>query len=163
MESTLVSLDHDLVILGSAVRTSPATASVDIPRAWQQLMASGLLDTLPRLPSDPALYAVYCDYEQDERGPYTMVLGVAVEPAAEGRVGLRRVTIPAGEYGSICAVGDPAQVIWQAWSYVNTAWPARSSRRYIADYERYPLATLRPDYAAAEVRVGLRRSAPSPR
>jgi predicted transcriptional regulator YdeE len=163
MEATLVSLDHDLVILGSAVRTSPATAMDDIPRAWQQLMASGLLDTLPRQPSDPGLYAVYCDYEQDERGPYTMVLGVAVDPAAEGRVGLRRVTIPAGEYGCIAAAGDPAQVIWRAWSYVNTAWPARTSRRYIADYERYPLATLRPDYADAEVRVGLRRSAPAPR
>jgi predicted transcriptional regulator YdeE len=163
MEATLVSLDHDLVILGSAVRTSPATAAVDIPHAWQQFMASGLLDTLPRLPSHPALYAVYCDYECDERGPYTMVLGVAVAPGTEARAGLRRVTIPAGEYGRLDAAGDPAEVIWRAWAYVNTVWPARGTRRYITDYERYPLAMLRPDYADAEVCVGLRRSAPAPR
>lgn len=148
-----VDLATDRVILGLAVRTSLATAAIDIPAHWSRFMEEGIAARLASSTGD--LYAVYCDYESDFRGPYTMVVGVGVAVDVTVPSGLRRVRIPAGRYASFDAKGDPAQVIWQTWAHVNGAWPDRGRRRYIADFERYPAGTLRPDHVVAEIGVGV--------
>ena len=133
-------LTKDLVIIGLATPTSAARAATDIPAAWQRFAAAGLP------PTDGYTYAVYCDYESDFSGRYTLVLGVAAAPTAPVPEGMRRVRMPIGEYRSIPVEGDPSQVIWQAWAKVNAS---DASRRYIADCERYTSRT------SAELLVGV--------
>lgn len=120
-------LTTDLVILGRAIRTSPATAMTDIPALWQQVLGAGA----------PPTYAVYCDYDADSTGAYTMVLGSEVPMDAPVPTGMRRVRIPAGTYATFKAEGDPAQVVWKTWHHINTEWAERDRRRYIADFEKY--------------------------
>lgn len=145
----------DRFVLGLAIRTSPERAARDIPALWQRFTSEGWLEKLPRRADDPAIYAVYTDYESDGSGPYTMVLGVAVAREAEVTTGLRRVCVPAGEMATFRVEGDPADVVWRAWAHVNGAWSDRVRRRYVADVERYPLASQGPDSATVEVSVGL--------
>lgn len=142
MTPTIHTQPTDLVVHGLALRTSPATAARDIPQHWQRFMAQ------PPIGEGP-LYAVYCDYESDSRGAYTLVLGRAVAGDTKVPEGLRRVRVPAGACASFRAVGDPTQVIWKTWQHVNEGWPGRAQRRYIADFERYLSAT------EAEVVVGI--------
>jgi predicted transcriptional regulator YdeE len=146
----------DLIILGIALRTSAAAAGQDIPGFWQRFQQEGLTDRLPRRGvDDGAVYAVYCDYESDGGGAYTMVLGVAIDAATDVPAGLRRVRIPAGRYAQFVVTGNPAEVIWQAWMYVNGEWPRRGERRYIADYERYAPDAFSGGTVRAEIVVGL--------
>jgi len=146
---------HDRFVLGLPIRTCAKDAAKDIPAAWTKLMAEGWLEKMPRLDDDPAIYAVYTDYASDEHGPYTMVLGVAVAREAAVPPGLRRVCVPAGELAVFRVEGAPADVVWRAWAHVNGPWGARSRRRYVADFERYPLATFTEGAAVVEIAVGL--------
>lgn len=150
--------EADRVIVGISVRTSLAEASKDIPATWERFFREGVLETLPRDPGDAALYAVYTDYESDFAGPYTMVLGVAVPEDAKVPAGRRRVTLPAGPYATFALEGDPSRIVWGAWQHVNGSWPERALRRYVADFERYPLETAGRAHVSLTLSVGLRPS-----
>lgn len=152
---TLPTAAADLTVIGRAVRTSAATAAKDIPALWERLMREGPgPEGLPG--ADPShLYAVYCDYQSDAHGPYTVVLGYAVDPEAKVPSDLRRVRIPAGRYLALQLRGDPREVVWKAWSAINDPTHPVGPRRYIADFECYPTASLGPDFSVVELRVGL--------
>ena len=129
-------------ILGFACRTSSSAAGRDIPAHWQRVLAGGLFERLIPMRGDPAIYAVYCDYETDWRGACTFVIGMQV--AAESRVpeGLVAVRIPAGRYANIALQGNPKDVLWRTWSTIGETWAHRNERRYAVDYERYLPAAL---------------------
>lgn len=147
-ESTLA---HDLTIIGPSIRTRPEAAMQDIPALWGRFYQEGIAQRLAAV--DQNVYAVYCDYERDYRGAYTMVLGVAVAADAEMPEGLRRVRVPAGRFATLPVSGNPAEVVWRGWDHINDAWPAKQERRYVADFERYSRVTF--DDADAEICVGL--------
>ncbi|MCP3141567.1 GyrI-like domain-containing protein [Pyxidicoccus xibeiensis] len=151
MHAEYLKQDEDLVILGPALRTSPEQAARDIPAFWQRFMR----EFLPRLPEAGDIYAVYCDYESDFRGPYTLVLGVRAGAETPVPDGMRRVLIPRGPYARFMARGDPAQALWRTWAHVWEAWERRGERRYAADYERHARTTVGQGHMEAEVMVGL--------
>jgi predicted transcriptional regulator YdeE len=154
-----VELPEDLIVVGTAIRTSPETAAADIPALWQRFMQDDLANQVPQRSDDPATYAVYCDYQSDYRGPYTLLLGVAVKHGAPVPDQMRRTRIPSGHYASFHVEGDPAQVIWQTWQHINERWDARNQRRYVADFERYAPEALPGGAVKADVVVGLVRDA----
>lgn len=154
MEALILESSADLVIVGIAVRTSPEGAAQDIPAAWERFMREGIADRVAGRIGD-SIYAVYCDYQTDYRGAYTMVVGVEADPAAEVSDGMRRVRIPSGRYAQFVASGDPTHVIWQTWSRINEQWLKRGERRYIADFERYAPGAMTPQKVQAEIVVGL--------
>ena len=153
MKSERVSEVKDLVIVGLAIRTSPASAGPDIGAAWQRFMSEGTAQRVERDPEDAHIYAVYCDYESDHAGPYTMVLGVAADPKPAVPVGLRRVRVPSGAFQRFMAHGAPERALWETWSHINRVWEKPGARRYIADFERY--VAMAEGTVTAEVYVGL--------
>ena len=155
MREELFEIPDDLVIIGIALRTSPATAAADIPAFWQRFLQEGIPAGLPRRNDDASVYAVYCDYESDHRGPYTMVLGVAAGATTPVPAGRRRVRVPQGRYARFVANGDPHQVVWKAWMHINEQWDRRDRRRYLADFERYPADSTSGQEIHADVVVGL--------
>lgn len=154
MNPSPIDLSQDFVVVGIAVRTSPERAGIDIPAAWQRFMSDDAKPP-PGAKNDGYAYAVYCDYESDHGGSYTMVLGVEVEPTAPVPPGMRRVRVPFGKYVSFAAKGDPREVVWNTWVHVNTQWDGRERRRYIADYERYALGAMTATSVDALVVVGV--------
>jgi predicted transcriptional regulator YdeE len=150
-----VSEPEDRVIIGLAISTCPATAGADIAQAWQRFMTEGTASRVARDSADAHLYAVYCDYESDHSGRYTMVLGVAAAPTAPVPAGLRRVRIPSGPYARFVAQGEPGRAVWAVWSHVNGSWEKPGVRRYLADFERYAPDAFTPEAVTAEVLVGL--------
>jgi len=159
MNADITRQQDAILIQGIEVRTSPEKASQDIPATWQRFMQGGFLQRLPLKAGSGHLYAVYCNYERDHAGPYTMVIGVPVDDVTSAIPETRTVQIPAGRYAAFHAKGDISKVIWGAWNHINTAWDGRKDRRYVADFERYPLASLalmQQGQVAADVVVGLK-------
>jgi predicted transcriptional regulator YdeE len=151
--------EHDIIVIGPAIRTSQQSAAQDIPAFWQRVMRDQVLEPLARRADDPALYAVYCDYDSDHRGAYTMMIGVAADPQAPVPAGMRRAVIPRGRYAGFVARGEPSQAFWQTWNYISETWERRGERRYAADYERYSpaaLAAMMEGRAEVDVVVGMR-------
>jgi predicted transcriptional regulator YdeE len=149
---THVEQPQDLTIIGLSVRTSPEQAAEDLPALWQRFLARAA--ELPR-GADPATYAVYCDYQADHAAPYTAVLGFSVDAATPVPAGLRRVRVPAGLYARFVSRGAVGRAVWESWQHINSVWPGREHRRYVADLERYPTPPSADGQLEAEVLVGL--------
>src|SRR5262245_13715393 len=123
METTIIERDTALTIVGIGARTSLATAAKDIPALWQRFFTEALPVLAPK--NDQAIYAVYCDYQSNWQGEYTMILGVERRaPVPE----MRSVSLPSGSYARFHAKGDPAQVVWSTWSDINERWARRADR-----------------------------------
>ncbi len=137
----------DLTIIGLAARIDPAQAGEQIPALWQRF-ASGA--------TTGPIYAVYCDYDADHARSYTMVLGVEAPPTAPVPEGQRRVRIPAGAFATFTATGQVGSVVWQTWAAINADPSLTASRRFVADFERYPSPPTSDGQVHAEVWVGLR-------
>jgi predicted transcriptional regulator YdeE len=155
MQHEYIDQPEDLVIIGLSTRTSPATAATAIPALWQRFLANPPGSDVERRANDAAVYAVYSDYQSDFQGEYTLTLGVAVEADAQVPDDLRRVRVPRGRYACFHAQGDPRDVIWRTWSFINQEWEQRAGRRYIADVERYDSQTLGERDVSADILVGL--------
>lgn len=149
MNPTNTQQSKDIVVIGLEVRTEPARAFTDIPALWARFARDGVPV------NGREVYAVYCDYEKDGSAPYTMVLGFAVDAATEVPKGLRRVRIPSGRYARFEVKGQPQQALGAAWGFINGAWEQKSSRRFIADAERYLAPPAADGSVHAEVLVGV--------
>lgn len=155
MDILYKAMDRDLVVVGLAVATSPGRAAQDIPAHWQRFMVEQVSARIPVRADDAGLYCVYCDYQSDHRGAYTMLLGHAVEPRALVPEGLRRVRIPAGRYAQLPFAGPSQQAIYGAWGFLNERWDGRHQRRYIADFERYEAGAMQPDHVSGQIAIGV--------
>jgi predicted transcriptional regulator YdeE len=152
MDPQITLLEKEIVVVGRALRTSAERAGEDIPTFWRRVMAEQVLS---RVPGAGTMYAVYCDYESDARGAYTMIAGVEVPAEAAVPPGMRRVVVPRGQYAQFVAEGDPKEVVWRTWTTINTQWAQSAQRRYEVDYERY--AQTRGDGTArVEIGVGIK-------
>lgn len=129
--------DQAIHVIGIELRTSNDQAFNTIPAHWQRFTAEAIAAQVPGKLSDD-VYAVYTDFQnagRDNQGIYSLVIGMAVPPAATPPAGLARVVIPASaravfpvEKGRFDLVGQAWQAIWQRGDLKKT---------FIADYERY--------------------------
>lgn len=127
-------------VIGVAARTSnqretnPTTAR--IPGLWQRLLGEGMFERVPNKTGDPALYAVYTDYESDFTGEYRLLVGARVASLREIPPDMEGISVPAGEYLDFAASGNlPSALIetWSAiWDYFSTA---TEQRAYTTDVE----------------------------
>src|SRR5579862_4844623 len=110
-------------VIGLAVRTNnkaEATGQGEIPKLWQRFMQQGTADKIPNR-ADQDLLAVYADYESDQTGEYTYLIGSRVTSTTDVPAGLTLKEIPAGSYAILESEKGPAPVvlpkIWQQiWS-----------------------------------------------
>src|SRR5277367_3950082 len=110
-------------VIGVAVRTNnkaEATGQGEIPKLWQRFMQQGTADRIPNQ-ADQNLIVVYTDYESDETGEYTYLIGSRVTSTADVPAGLTLKEVPAGNYAILESEKGPAHVvvpkIWQQiWS-----------------------------------------------
>ena len=129
--------DQAIHVIGIELRTSNDEAFNTIPAHWQRFTAEAIPARVPGKLSDD-VYVVYTNFQnagRDNQGIYSLVIGVAVPPAATPPAGFTRVVIPASaravfpvEKGRFDRVGQAWQAIWQRGELKKT---------FIADYERY--------------------------
>ncbi|MEP6823942.1 MAG: effector binding domain-containing protein [Ramlibacter sp.] len=132
-----IQLDEAIHVIGIELRTSNDEATHTIPPHWQRFSDEGIAGRVPGKRSDD-VYAVYTHFQnagRDNQGPYSLVLGVAVDAAADVPAGMVRAVVPVSrravfpvEAGRFDLVGAKWQEIWGRIDLKKT---------FIAEVERY--------------------------
>jgi predicted transcriptional regulator YdeE len=142
-------------VIGLAVRTNnkaEATGQGEIPKLWQRFMQQGTAGKIPNR-AEQNLIVVYTDYESDQNGEYTYLIGSRVTSTTDVPPGLTLKEIPAGSYAILESDKGPAPVvlpkIWQQiWSM--SSKDLGGQRAFQSDCEVYP-----PGYDPQNVQVTL--------
>lgn len=118
----MIFVDRDeLLVIGIAVRTTNE-AEADPSRGllgglWARAGAPGTFDHVASR-ADDRLYAVLTDYESDENGAYTQVVGVRVTRLTGPPEGMVAVRVPAARCLKTEARGPMPGALIEAWRQV---------------------------------------------
>jgi predicted transcriptional regulator YdeE len=124
--------EHGATVLGIHARASNASPHL-IGDLWRRFHSSNDAKAIPARRNDVA-YCVYCEYESDHNGPYTVVIGCAVDHDGAVPEGMKKVTIDAGNVVVCDAKGELPNNVFAAWAEI---WNAPLERRYQTDFDRY--------------------------
>jgi predicted transcriptional regulator YdeE len=135
---------EEFQVAGVAARTSNAmemTSGGVIPKLWGKVAPGA------------DIIALYTDYESDEHGEYTFVLG-----SGTGSDGLAVKTVPAGKYAVFTSERGPVQkVVIETWQRIWSELPSASKlRSYVADFEVYGQSASDPANAVVDIYVGVK-------
>lgn len=148
-----------ITVVGLAARTTNAremTAEGAISKLWGRIMRAGMLASIPNR-AGSEIIALYTEYESDQDGQYTFVVGARVHAIGEVPGGMVAKKAAAGEYAVFRTEANPAKdavvALWQEiWSLENSH---RLTRAYNTDYEVHHF-TERGE-TAAEIYVGVKK------
>lgn len=120
----------------NAAESSPQTAK--IPGLWQKIYSGELEALVPKRIARGKPFSIYYDYQSDQSGAYSVVVGYQVPGLDEVPVGLTGLSIPGGKYLMFTAEGDPSQAVPQAWAHIWDYFKqSKAKRAYTYDYEVY--------------------------
>ena len=123
------------IVAGISVRTTNANgkSQTDIAALWQRFFAEDIKSKIANRVSDD-LYCVYTDYESDDQGAYTTLLGFKVESLNYIPENIMSITIPAGTYRLYVSSGKLPDCVVATWQHI---WQTTTDRSYIADFDLY--------------------------
>jgi predicted transcriptional regulator YdeE len=143
-------------VIGLAACTNNAremTAEVVIPKIWERFMKEGLAAKIPGR-TDHDLLALYTDYESDEHGDYTFLVGARVSPGTPAPDGMESKQVPDARYKIVSSERGPVwRVVPEAWKQI---WQEPLQRAFQADFEVYGERAANPEDAVVEIWLGVR-------
>jgi predicted transcriptional regulator YdeE len=144
-------------VIGIEARTSNAlemSFEGVIPEQWGRFMREDLAGKIPNR-ADSEIIALYTDYESDDSGMYTFVLGVRVTCADEVPEGMVLRNVPPARYAIFpSARGPVARIVFQTWQKI---WKEPDlNRSYQADFEVYGAEAANPSDCRIDIYVGVR-------
>ncbi len=119
----------------------------DCGNLWRKFETDKVFDLVPQKLSDE-VYAVYYDYEKDERSPFSYFIGCKVGEDAEIPSGLYDLRVPSQNYMKISARGVMPECISEVWRKI---WNSDLKRNFGFDFEIYDERSR--DWNNAEVDV----------
>lgn len=131
MSFTLCDADR-LTVMGIYARAENANPG-KIGDLWRSFHAMGNVAAIPGR-ADDSVYCVYCEYETDFMGGFTVLVGCAVEGDTAVPEGMKKLEIEAGKFVVFDVVGELPKSIFEAWAEI---WNMPLDRRYQADFDRY--------------------------
>ena len=151
-------MEHELIegealdVVGLVIRTNNEDAGQTIGAAWHRFMEAGFAEQVANRADTHTIVAVYTDYESDENGPYTFMLGVPVTGDAAIPAGLERRQFPAQRFARVVRRGPVPAVVQSTWTEV---YASELQRSYVADIERYDVREMGPQ-TRLELHIGVR-------
>jgi len=131
MSFTLRDADR-FTVMGICARAENANPGKigDLWRSFHAMGNAGAIEA--RL--DDSVYCVYCEYETDFTGGFTVLVGCAVDADAAVPDGMKKLEIEAGKFAVFDVVGELPKSILETWAEI---WNTPLERRYRADFDRY--------------------------
>lgn len=142
-------------VIGISVRTTNADGkgATDIGALWNRFLSEGIMQQIPNK-EGMDIYSLYTDYESDQWGAYTTVLGCKVSSTDEVPDGMTALEVPGGSYQKTTVKGDLEQgIVVNEWKRI---WEADMDRVFATDYEVYGEKAQNPKDAEVEVFVGVK-------
>lgn len=128
-----------------------------IPGLVQQYFSQQIMNSIPNRKTPGVIYCAYLDYESDENGDYTFVIGEEVS-AFEG--GLAQHTIPSQDYVKFTSSSGPMpDVVKNAWMHI---WQGGETnlggkRLFKADFEVYDERAGDPQNTVLDIYIGIQK------
>ncbi len=122
---------------------------------WQNNIAS----RIPNRVKPGVTFAIYTEYESDEKGDYTYFIGEIVTSIENVPEDLCTVTIPPGKYMRFTTEsGQIPQVVISAWQQI---WnmprtELGGERTFLADFEVYDDRAIDPNSASLDIYIGIK-------
>ncbi|CDR34926.1 GyrI-like domain-containing protein [Criblamydia sequanensis] len=125
----------EMILVGIECRTSnnPEAGPKDIPLLWQKFYQDNIVSKIPNK-SSTEIIALYCDYETDATGEYTVIIGCPVTSVEKLSKKLVSKIIPASKYAHFSAIGEFPESLISTW---NQIWQTKLPRTYTGDFEVY--------------------------
>ena len=141
-------------IIGISVRTiyRDNQAQADINDLWNLWYSENIASRIPNKVSDN-LYNMYTDYESDENGYYTCILGYSVSSLDSIPKGLIGKYIPKSSYKEFISKGKLPDCVIKTWE---TIWGLKFNRSYIADFDLYDPKTMNPENAEVKTYLSIK-------
>jgi predicted transcriptional regulator YdeE len=149
----------DFAVVGIEGRTSFTREKMPgglIPELWGRFMKEGLPAAIPnRCGGD--IVALYTDYESDEYGEYTLVIGARVSSVAEVPAGMVAKRVAASKYAVFDSDRGPvARIVIDTWRRIwNEPRTAEYARSYRFDFEVYGAGAADPADSRVQIYVGV--------
>lgn len=105
----------------------------DCGELWQHFEINKIAELIPNKISD-SIYAVYYDYESDEKGLFSYFIGCKVAENTVAPKDLDELIIPQQNYYKVTAKGQMTACISEAWTKI---WNANINRKFGFDFEIY--------------------------
>lgn len=134
-------MDYEIVelegkkVAGLSARTSNEAPDMGmvIGGLWGEFYQDTCYPAISGKKNDKAL-GIYTDYEGDEHGEYTVIVGCEVEQKNQMPEGVSIREIPAGKYAKFVVEGDMHAAVAQFWQKL---WGMELDRAYTYDFEEY--------------------------
>jgi predicted transcriptional regulator YdeE len=142
MQPVAVATDAFLVV-GIRARTTHRIEAVEqtakIPALWQRFLVDGVSNKIPERLPEPAAIAVYSEYENDDRGPYSLLIGHKVRTLDQTPKGMAGVLVPAGRYLCFTVIGPLPDAPRASWQEICRFFDLSHEyeRAYTIDFEIY--------------------------
>jgi predicted transcriptional regulator YdeE len=138
----------DLLVAGIKLRTTQRIEAVGqtakIPALWRKFLVDKAGEQIPdRLP-DPDFLAVYTDYDRDDAGPYSLVIGQKVRTLERLPKGISGIWILPGRYLRFDIAAQRGAYPAEAWEVIRRFFTLTHAyeRAYTADYEVHAAAAV---------------------
>ena len=119
-----------------------APTKAKIPNLWKRFFSERILDKVPNKVNPNKVFAVYSEYDSDEYGEYTFILGTEVSEFSNIPEGMIGKTIQQSNYEMRESEDGPfKEVVPKIWKTVWKDNTLRDRRKFETDFESYELDT----------------------
>ena len=131
-------IQQEIMVVGISKRTSFKNElyKKDLAELWQQFFAEGILEKIPhRL--DDSIYAVYFDYEKEDQGEYTTIVGVGVKKLDPLPSNCVSTFIRKGVYLVFNPESSQPSDIQKTWGNIWSLSRSEFTRSFKTDFDKY--------------------------
>jgi predicted transcriptional regulator YdeE len=151
---------ESFILVGISTRTTNAaemTGAGETPKLWQRFYSEGVIQQIPGALRPGEIIAAYTDFESDDTGPYTLIIGAAVRPGTKAPAGMALKEVRAARYLRVGTErGRLAEIGVAAWVKIWQDQPLRNERAFECDLEIYGAAAANPEDAQFDIYLGLK-------
>jgi len=152
--------EESFYVAGYQVRTNNAnelSGHGEIGNLWQRVMTQNLGVQIPNR-ANAEIIVVYSNYDSDEKGEYSYLLGARVTSIEHLPAGMSYIKVVAGPYAVLTTGKGPVVEVLQAeWRKIWGLQPAQlgGRRAFVTDYEVYDQRASNPQDSQVEIHIGL--------
>jgi predicted transcriptional regulator YdeE len=108
----------------------------DLKNLWAEFLSNNLMHKIPHRQGNQII-AIYTDYENEDRGEYTAILGAPVDKIEDAPAPFTAVIIPAGYYQTFVIESIDALAVKKAWQAVWDRPRDKLNRNFLVDFDLY--------------------------
>lgn len=154
---------NDITLVGITVRTNnkdemdPARAKIGkvVSKYWNENMANKIQQRV----NPGKTFAVYCEFEQQDQGEYTYLIGEEVIAGTDQNVDyFKTISIESSCYQRFTSKSGPMpDIVIQSWQEIwqMSADEFVGKRQFKADFEVYDHRAVNPEKAVIDIYIGI--------